>query len=630
MLLVYDFEVFKEDWCCVIANMLTKEVYEFVNDPDGLTEFYNDHAKNHVFCGFNNVHYDDWILRSIIAGYNPKEMNDWIIDRDLKPQLFDDTLARQYPMYSFDIYVANGGGLKKLEAFMGDDIRETTVPFDIDRKLTAAEMEEVLFYCRHDVSETIRVMAYRKAEFDAIFSLIKEFDLTLDNFNKTKPQISAKILGCVSQEFDDEWDFTHEDTVRIEKYTNVLEWFNEPKNRFIGAALDVNIAGVPHTFAWGGCHGAIPNYIKKSTFINVDVASYYPTLMLEYDLMSRTPQFKDKFRMIYDTRLALKAAGKKAEQAPYKIILNSTYGASGDKFNPLYDPRQAHRVCLNGQLMLLDLIERCEDLAVVIQSNTDGVLFEVEPKNRDEFMRRCDEWSKRTRMPLEFEDYAQVVQRDVNNYIIVPEGPLYDEKGKPRWKAKGKVVKMPSILDCDCAIISMGVTDYFLEGVSAKNTVRNNRYAGLYQIVYNRSDKYNHVYHGCTFTDATIELEDVKGVLKKSKVKIWNGDGCEVKEKINRVFASKNKNGALYKGKDDINEKTGLPVNPQKYANCPVNCEIHNESLVGKKIDDIKDFDESYYIKRIEEEIRGFEVGKKVAKELSIVRRIRSAKNAAT
>lgn len=39
---------------------------------------------------------------------------------------------------------------------------------------------------------------------------------------------------------------------------------------------------------------------------------------------------------------------------------NSTYGAMKDKFNPLYDPKQANNVCVTGQLLLLDLLEHLE------------------------------------------------------------------------------------------------------------------------------------------------------------------------------------------------------------------------------------------------------------------------------
>ena len=70
-----------------------------------------------------------------------------------------------------------------------------------------------------------------------------------------------------------------------------------------------------------------------------------------------------------------------------KLVLNSTYGVMKDKNNALYDPLQANRVCVYGQLLLLDLIERLEPYAQIIQSNTDGVLVKM-PEGQDE-----DQWS---------------------------------------------------------------------------------------------------------------------------------------------------------------------------------------------------------------------------------------------
>ena len=48
-----------------------------------------------------------------------------------------------------------------------------------------------------------------------------------------------------------------------------------------------------------------------------------------------------------------------------------------DKNNPLYDPRQANRVCIYGQLLLTDLIEKLEPYCEITQSNTDGVLVKL-------------------------------------------------------------------------------------------------------------------------------------------------------------------------------------------------------------------------------------------------------------
>ena len=47
--------------------------------------------------------------------------------------------------------------LKELEAFMGHDIKESSVPFDIERPLTQAEIEETKRYCEHDVMECFEV-----------------------------------------------------------------------------------------------------------------------------------------------------------------------------------------------------------------------------------------------------------------------------------------------------------------------------------------------------------------------------------------------------------------------------------------------------------------------------------------
>ena len=51
-----------------------------------------------------------------------------------------------------------------------------------------------------------------------------------------------------------------------------MEWFKNPKNKDYDKSLEIDIAGVPHTFAWGGLHGASKNYNGCGYFVNVDVA----------------------------------------------------------------------------------------------------------------------------------------------------------------------------------------------------------------------------------------------------------------------------------------------------------------------------------------------------------------------
>jgi hypothetical protein len=80
-------------------------------------------------------------------------------------------------------------GLKTLEAFMGSKIKESSVPFDLDRPLTEAEIKETIQYCLHDVKETIKVFDAKREEFDSQLQLIEAFDLDMTQFTKDKSTI---------------------------------------------------------------------------------------------------------------------------------------------------------------------------------------------------------------------------------------------------------------------------------------------------------------------------------------------------------------------------------------------------------------------------------------------------------
>ena len=130
MLNFYDFEVFKEDWLVVIINPIEKTESIIVNDRDKLLEYYETH-KSEIWVGYNNRRYDQYILRAILCGFNPKEISDYIIVQHQHGFQFS-TLLRQFPFINFDVMLRTDTGLKSLEAFMGNDIRETSVPFNID------------------------------------------------------------------------------------------------------------------------------------------------------------------------------------------------------------------------------------------------------------------------------------------------------------------------------------------------------------------------------------------------------------------------------------------------------------------------------------------------------------------
>ena len=577
-MLFYDFEVFAHDWLVVILDMDKGEETTIVNDRDKLLLFYEEH-KTDIWAGFNSRQYDQYILKGILLGFDPKDINDYIIVYGFRGWEYSD-LFRTVQLFNYDVMQNIDRGLKVFEGFMGSDIRETSVPFDIKRKLTAEEIAETVKYCRHDVEQTVEVFIRRKADFDAQMGLIKMFGLPLSDISRTKAQISAKILEASRRTYDDEFDIDFPDTMRIIKYTNVVDWYRDPQNmryrvdpenpKSKKVQLETMVAGVPHQFGWGGVHGAREKYVRSGYFVNMDVASLYPSIMIEYGLLSRSCR-PEKFREIRDTRLRLKHEGNPM-QAPLKIVINGTYGASKDKTNPLYDPRQANRVCVYGQLLLLDLMERLEEAgAEIVQSNTDGVLVRMPdsyPGGPDAFYSTVDdvayEWESRTRLELEFDEYVKVFQKDVNNYVIVsPDG---------HYKSKGAYVKQLGDLDYDLAIVNRALIERMVHGVSIRETV-----------------------YGC---DDLRDFQQVKKISSKYDY-LWH-DGQIVSERTVRVYASTNTSHTELRMKHKAKETT------DKVSNTPPHAAIINGSVIGERVPE--DLDRSWYVQMAEKRLSDFGV----------------------
>lgn len=528
MLNFYDFEVFKHDWMVVVINPVTHDERVIINDADALTALYEGH-KREIWVGYNNLRYDQFIFKGILCGFDPKAINDFIIVEGHKGWQYSSLLRKVY-MVNYDVFhPRTDRGLKTHEAYLGNDICETTVPFDIDRKLTEAEIAETVKYCRHDVEQTIEVFMQRKSEFDARMDLLKMFNLPLVYLGKTDAQLTAIILGAKrpARPRDDEFDIVPLPCLDLGPYDFIRSWYLDPANQDYSATLDFDIAGCPHKCAWGGLHGAIARYAGEGYFINVDVESYYPAEMIAHELLSRNVQDPSKFKGIRDHRIELKHA-KDPRQKALKLVVNGTYGASKDKFNALYDPRQANMVCVNGQLMLIDLMHKLvRDVgAEIIQSNTDGVLIHMPDGfdgGPDAFYDRVDdvayEWEHRTGMGLEFDEFTRVYQKDVNNYVLVAaDGSM---------KTKGAYVKKLGPLDYDLAVVNKALVEFMVHGVPVEDTIAANDDLIDYQRVVKVSGKYKYGVHGQErLTDrcfrvfaSTRESDGMIGRVKAGKAK---------------------------------------------------------------------------------------------------------------
>ena len=564
MLNFYDFEVFPKLWTVTIINPITNEETVIVNDKAALENHYKKHKKE-IYVGFNNRQYDDYVFKAILCGFEAWRINDWLINKGRKGWEFS-SLLKKVPLNTFDCMIGFNG-LKTLEAFMGSDIRETTIPFDYDGEFTQQMIDEVLFYNRHDVMETIKTFMERKSEFDSYMGLVKLFNLPLSYLGKSKAQLAAIITGAKKTKHKDEFDISIPPTLRIEKYTEVVDYFLHDWDYDTG--YETTIAGVPHTYGTGGIHGAIPNYFGEGHFLHVDVNSYYPSLVIRYPeyCMTRTGASLEKFTDIYNQRLAYKAQGNPMADA-LKIVINSFYGAMKDQMNPLYDPRCANNICIFGQLLLTDLIERLEGHCDLIQSNTDGLIIKLHD-NEEEVMAICKEWEERTGMGLGYDKVFKIAQKDVNNYIMTME-----KKGKIKVEAKGAYVKNLNNLDYDLAIVNEAVRAYLLDGVPVEQTIGKCNDLRKFQKVVKLSNKYKWVEH------------ESKG----TKVRYDN--------KCYRVFASNSSQDGRILKCDGVR-------NPAKFGNTPDRCFIVNDAIRGQSTDRFPQLDRQWYIdlanKRLED-----------------------------
>ena len=457
---------------------------------------------------------------------------------------------------------------------MGLPIVESPVPFDLDRPLTSEEWNEVIKYCHWDIEATDKLRKERQAYLDSKAYVGKLAGLTkAQALGMTNAKLTAAYLAGTKakpREWGDETDYKFPDNLEV-KNQDILDFYKEIDPTY-QARLVTDIAGVEHTLAYGGLHGARPNYTgttkAERVIVNIDVVSYYPSLMIVNGYVSRAVPDPSDYETVYDKRIKAKSKGNKDEADGLKLVLNTTYGAMKNQYNPLYDPLMANSVCISGQLYLIDLIEKLEDVQTLelVQSNTDGIMIAVDREHFDHMDWVVRQWESRTGFRMEFEDVDVICQKDVNNYV------LRNKNGKV--KVKGGYVSNyegGSVNNASIPIVAKAIVEYLLYGEPVENTItiRQNESIIDFQMIAKSGRTYDKTVH------------EIDGAL------------FEV-QRVNRVYATQDRRyGTIYKIKESENRQ-------DKIANLPDHCVIDNENQLK-----LQDIDLLFYInmayKRIED-----------------------------
>lgn len=583
-IITYDFEVFAYDWLVVLKDKETGIRTRIHNDSDALKMAISEDC---IYVGFNSKHYDQFIMKAAAVGFSPqeiKQVNDFIIGGGQGwecPMLRDIYFAFNNVDVKDDMQM--GLSLKAIEGHLGLSVKESSVPFDIDRPLTPEEIEETFFYCEHDVDTTERILDIRKDYFKNKINLGRLAGLSeVKAMGMTNAKLTAALLQASKKPHDDERKYVYPENLRKEFIPpEVFAFFDKmydpsisDKDLFSGK-LELSIGECPVTIGYGGIHGAIPNFIWEETenrvIKNKDVGSYYPHLCTINGYTSRNIPSPQIYENVLDNRMKAKASGDTATANALKLVCNTTYGAMLNKYNELFDPLMGRSVCISGQLYLLELAEHCfQEIPGlrIVQLNTDGIMVECDRADLDKLNEICDEWQSRTGFELETDSVIKIAQKDVNNYVEIQEGGKAKAKGG--YLVKGISTVGAFNINNSCCIVATALKEYFVNGTPVEETIENCNDIFQFQIIAKAGAKYKEAYHVV-------------------------GDRKEPVQKVNRVYATADQRyGKLFKVKAE-DESTA------KIESLPEHCIIDNDNQLT-----IADVDKNFYIEMARKRVNDF------------------------
>ena len=286
---------------------------------------------------------------------------------------------------------------------------------------------------------------------------------------------------------------------------------------------------------------------------------------------SRNIPSPEVYAATIERRVKAKRAGDKATANALKLVLNTTYGAMLNRYNPLYDPLMGRSVCISGQLFLLELanhlVADCDTLKV-IQLNTDGIMVSFDEDEYSKVLAITGEWQERTGFELEEDTISEIIQKDVNNYVeIAIDGSTKIKGGQ---LVRGIAPAGAFNINNNATIVAKAILDYFAKGVSVEDTINSCNDLLSFQLVAKASGLYSEVNH------------------------IVDGEKIPV-QKCNRVYAVKDtRYGTLVK----THAEKG---NDAKIGGLPEHCIIDNTNELTVAV-----LDRSWYIKLAQKYVNDF------------------------
>ena len=499
---VFDIEVFQNIFHCSVKDTETNTIYKFEiserkNQLRELVKFFKQVDKyitwgeyytttrqiesNIIFCGYNNLHYDNPIINYIIE-YEDTLMNHNVfticssifnlsktittskednIDawKHWKYQIWFDTFDILTMLYSNKLRV----GLKEIQVTMQyPNVQEFVC--DWTKPLLLEDFDSMIDYNINDIESTSELLNRCKDAVNLRIAIEDEYGVRV--LSKDGVNIGMKIL---TQKYLEKtgltwWDIeglrSPMDYIPLKdvilpfiKYDSPIlnRVLEDMKGQIVspgrkGYENNFVFAGLRYTVGVGGIHSKndpeiiIPK--DDEMLIDIDVASLYPSMLIEYGFYPKHlgPEFLEVYSQIKNERIEAKHNGDKVKNETLKLALNGLSGNLQNEHNFCYSPEAVMKIRINGQLLLLMLAEKLTQVGCrIIQANTDGLFVLLKKDNYQQVNTICRNWEQLTKLTLEEERFEAMYQYAINDYIAVREG--YKETKNPNLiKTKGMFI----------------------------------------------------------------------------------------------------------------------------------------------------------------------------------------------
>lgn len=526
---VYDIEVFQNIFHCSVKNTETNNIYKFEiserkNQLRDLVKFFKQVDKyitwgdyyttninipaNVIFCGYNNLHYDNPIINYIIE-YEDKLMQYNIpticssifnlsktittssednIDawKHWKYQIWFDTFDILTMLYSNKLRV----GLKEIQVTMQyPNVQEFVC--DWTKPLPLEDFDSMIDYNINDIESTSELLNRCKKDVDLRIAIEDEYGVRV--LSKDGVNIGMKIL---TQKYLEKTGLTWWDIKDLRSPMSVIPLkdvilpfikYDSPilqrvledmKNQIVspgrkGYENKFVFNNLRYSVGVGGIHSVnSPEIIiprDDEMLIDIDVASLYPSMLIEHEFYPRHlgKEFLEVYKQIKDERIEAKHNGDKVKNETLKLALNGLSGNLQNEHNFCYSPFAVMQIRINGQLLLLMLAEKLTQIGCrIVQANTDGLFVLLKKDAYSKVNSICREWEQLTKLTLEEDRFKAMYQYAINDYFAITEDNKVKEKGMFITAVKLGKGLTPKI-------IPKAVISFFKDGIPVEDTIKN-------------------------------------------------------------------------------------------------------------------------------------------------------------